>query len=220
MPNGDVSPNCALTICAEFCDEPFSLTTSYSPYSFQYTAQSSDPSTVATFSVTCSAAAYVALDNVTVIANGAQAAVSTRTITKFITETQLQTLQPSPIVQTQATTQLVPFTTTLVLTTTTTISGSNVVITTTVPTVIYSTLVLENTRTQLATETATTVAWSTSTIEVPNTRFLNFTISELSTTTTTSKSGQSERIKIWLIVRQQRLQTRSMSQQRKIGLPR
>ncbi|KAF7192237.1 hypothetical protein HII31_06269 [Pseudocercospora fuligena] len=162
--NGDVAPQCSLTICGNVaCSAAFPLTASYSQYSYQYTAQSTRQDATATFIVQCAQAAYVALDSVSVVANtpgsSGQATQTvtqtitpstggrpTQTVTQTVDRTVTATLQqgPSTLVQTAtaaAQTSVVPVTYTTTRLITTTLDGSTTVLTTTVPTVILSTIV-------------------------------------------------------------------------------
>ena len=89
---GDTAPACSITICSDStCGPSTALTAQYSPYSFQYDAGVTESGAIATFSVECPQSAYVALDNVTVIASNAPAVSMsplTTTITQYITRTQ------------------------------------------------------------------------------------------------------------------------------------
>lgn len=97
--NGNTAPQCSIAICAQdACGNPSSLTPSYSAYSYSYTARISDDNAVATFTVQCAQAAYVAIDDITISSSGSsnQAGEVTRTVTQYVTQT------PSPVIQTQA----------------------------------------------------------------------------------------------------------------------
>ncbi|KAK4549166.1 hypothetical protein LTR36_007624 [Oleoguttula mirabilis] len=84
--NGASVPDCSLIICGDGnCGAGVPISTTYSQYSYQYTAGFSEAGTVATFSVSCAQSAYVALDNVTVMSNtaGSSSALATTTVTHY-----------------------------------------------------------------------------------------------------------------------------------------
>ncbi|KAI7212146.1 hypothetical protein KC333_g7273 [Hortaea werneckii] len=201
--SGASEPSCSLTICADpGCGSPASLSSKYSQYSYIFNAPVSESDAVATFSVTCDRSAYVALDNVTISSNSpgvdtgaGSSALATSTV--FITRTATLTLQ-----QSQTFTEIE---------TTTVVRGNTLILTSTVPTVLYQTATLQpnepatrtfnHTATQTATVqvgnvetktlnftgTETTTLWNTATAiqAIAETKFLNVTVSEHLTTTTT-----------------------------------
>ncbi|KAK3706610.1 hypothetical protein LTR37_012619 [Vermiconidia calcicola] len=110
-PNGETSPICSITICVgQSCGSKTRLTTSYSRYSYQYTALSSDSSAIATFSIECDLSAYVALDDLTVLTSdagtgGGPSSPAPATVTRYITRMQtVQQSQNQVAVQTRTTT--------------------------------------------------------------------------------------------------------------------
>lgn len=66
-------PGCTLTICGndDACSTPFALTSSYAPFTYLFNPGWHGPGAGATFSIACAAAAYVAMDNLTIAAVGA-----------------------------------------------------------------------------------------------------------------------------------------------------
>lgn len=90
--NGATPPACSIQICGDTtCGASTALTAQYSPYTYQYNAGVTNAGAVATFSVSCPQSAYVALDNVTVVAGTAAAASLTpitTTVIQYVTRTQ------------------------------------------------------------------------------------------------------------------------------------
>lgn len=162
--DGDTAPDCSITICGDTdCGSSVPLTAAYSQYSYQYNSTLTESGTLATFSVQCAQSAYVALDGVTVMSNSASTGASAMA-TATVTQYVTRT-------QTETTTQ----------------SGSNGVLTTT------ATVEIENEATKIYNFTIPTVIWSTATevIAVAATKYYNLTVSDLSTTTSKSRSEKS-----------------------------
>ncbi|KAI5359800.1 hypothetical protein Slin14017_G093610 [Septoria linicola] len=187
--NGDVDPDCTLTICAQDnCGSAVALTETYSLYSQTWAAPSTEANAVALYSVQCSDVAYVALDNVTVVASRSPPPPPA-TVTQYLTRTYTiqQTVSASSLPEAQ------PATTTITQLITSYISGSAIVFTSYVPTVILSTAtttareLIADTKISSFTTTEQTVWWVTATAieQVANTKFFNQTVSLVSTTTTT-----------------------------------
>lgn len=89
--NGNAAPDCSLTICTgNDCSSPYEITSSYAYYAYQYNALATDGNAVATYTVQCVNAAYIALDDISIVANSAPAgsAQATTTVTQYITQTQ------------------------------------------------------------------------------------------------------------------------------------
>ncbi|PPJ58032.1 hypothetical protein CBER1_03858 [Cercospora berteroae] len=85
--NGNVAPECFLSICAgSTCSQTFGLTSSYALYSYQWTAPAANTNALATFSVQCSGPAYIALDDIS-IATSSQPTPATQTVTQYVTQT-------------------------------------------------------------------------------------------------------------------------------------
>lgn len=104
--NGDVAPDCTITICGQGdCSPAFPLTTKYALYTYPYYATSSTNDTVATFSIQCSSAAYIGLDDVSIVANAATVSSSQAymTVTQYVTQTRdaiTQTQTQGPVTAT------------------------------------------------------------------------------------------------------------------------
>lgn len=190
--NGEVDPDCTLTICAQDnCGPAVALTATYSLYSQAWAAPSTEPNAVAIYSVQCSDVAYVALDNVTVVTSRSPPSPPA-TVTQYLTRTYTvqQTVSASSLPEVQ------PATTTITQLITSYISGSAVIFTSYVPTVIWSTAtatareMIADTKIFSFTTTEQTVSWVTATAieQVANTKYFNRTVSLVSTTT--SKSEQ------------------------------
>ncbi|USW58342.1 hypothetical protein Slin15195_G116610 [Septoria linicola] len=187
--NGDVDPDCTLTICAQDnCGSAVALTETYSLYSQTWAAPSTEANAVALYSVQCSDVAYVALDNVTVVASRSPPPPPA-TVTQYLTRmyTVQQTVSALSLPEAQ------PATTTITQLITSYVSGSAIVFTSYVPTVIWSTAtttareLIADTKIFSFTTTEQTVSWVTATAieQVANTKFFNQTVSLVSTTTTT-----------------------------------
>jgi uncharacterized NAD(P)/FAD-binding protein YdhS len=85
--NGDAAPVCSITICADNdCSPPQPVTSTYVLYAYQYNAQATNSNITATYSVSCVGSAYIALDEIAVVANS-QNTPPTRTVTQYITRT-------------------------------------------------------------------------------------------------------------------------------------
>jgi hypothetical protein len=203
-------PYCFMTICGDSnCSFAMPITTRYSRFTYDYQSPLDESTALATFSVACSASAYVAVDDVSVTNNNLAASastanpVSTTTTTVFATETVVQTqiftqvetttfISGSEVVLTTTVPTIIyqtvnmPTTETVIQTqiltqieTTTFISGSEVVLTTTVPTVIYQTVNVPTTETR----TVSTLLMTTETATTAVPQYVNITVSSVSTTT-------------------------------------
>ena len=108
-PIGDTTPHCSISICGnDACSASVDITSKYSPYTYQYNAESTEAGAVAIFSVQCDKSAYVALDNVKVTSSGRSITVSsqaTATVTHFVTQTEQHT---SVLTQTRTTSEIGP----------------------------------------------------------------------------------------------------------------
>ena len=165
--NGDSHPDCAVKICGDTsCGSSEALTASYQLYSYQNTLGSSESSAMATLSIQCADSAYVALDNITVMASNASAApntipMATTTVTHYITRTQT-------LLQTAS------------------LNRSNITLTAT------TTVEIENSATKVynITNTVPNVVWSTATevVAIAATKYFNLNVSDVSTTTSKSSS--------------------------------
>jgi hypothetical protein len=188
--NGANSPDCSVSICGDSdCGPAAPLTLAYSPYYFQYVSELTESNGIATFSVQCAQSAYVALDNVTVVANGASAS-SSALATVYITLTQtVQQLATTTVLAsgpnntiTEAVQQLG--------TTTALESGPNNTVTATATVQVAQ----EQTKIFNFTNTVPTVVWSTATVveDIAATKYYNLTVSAVSTATSKYIPGQSD----------------------------
>jgi hypothetical protein len=204
------NPYCFMTICGDSdCSFAIPITTRYTRFTYDYLSPLDENGALATFSVACTAPAYVAVDDVSVTNSDLAAVsssanpVSTATTTVFATETVVQThiltqiettafVSGSEVVLTTTIPTVVyqtinnPITETVIQTqvltqieTTTFISGSEVILTTTVPTVVYQTVNIPITETR--TVSTLLLATETATAAVP--QYVNITVSSISTTT-------------------------------------
>lgn len=88
--NGNAPPICSITICGENdCGAVVPLTTTYTHYEYTYAASTSNPTALAIFSIQCRTAAYIALDDILIVANTPPACAQVATtVTQYITQIQ------------------------------------------------------------------------------------------------------------------------------------
>lgn len=119
--NGDPPADCSITICADSSCGPSSplKVSTYTQYSYVFNAPITESDAIATFSISCSGAAYVALDDVSITSSAASSSPAvvtttviqstTQTVTITVTQSGTQTITSNEVsIQTEVITSVLP----------------------------------------------------------------------------------------------------------------